>query len=333
MSDNPSKNSNPTEEIDLGQLFTIIGKWFNRLFVNFIVFFVYLKKNIFWLGGLVILGGLCGYLLNQFTDESQQLDVIVTPNLETKNYLYDVVAEIQAEINAQDTIFLQTMGVELASVKELELEINPLRSQSSESLKADDKILDLLKDFDSSEAITDILREELKDKAVKEHRLSFYFKDPFGGKETAQKIVSYINSNPYYNQLIATYRMNAEERIIRNDSLIVQIDRIIKNYTDRMGRDQLSAEGRLVLDNQEPLDVPSLLEFKNRLIRDSEAKKLDLEMKKNAITIVSFGNPYIVQKPIFQKNIILFPLIFLGAFFLLAFIRYLNRKSKEMQIG
>ncbi len=333
MSEKPSKNSNPTEEIDLGQLFAMIGQWFNRLFRGLLSVYVYLKKQVYWLGGLVVLGGLCGYLLNQFSEESQQLDVIVTPNLDTKNYLYDAVAEVQAEIKAKDTAFFRTMDVEVEDLEGFDLEINPMRSQSSEALQADDKILDLLKDFDNSEAITDILRQELKDKAVKEHRLTFYFKEPSAGKETAQKIVSYINSNPYYNKLIETYRLNALERIQQNDTLVEQIDRLVKNYTNKIGRDQQSSEGRLVLENQESLDVPSLFELKNQLIRDTETKKLDLDMKKNAITIVSFGNPYIVPKSLFKKNIILFPLIFLGAFFLLAFIRFLNRKSKEMQIG
>ena len=333
MSDNPSNKQNQTDEIDLGQLFAMIGKWFNRLFLGFLSAFVYLRKNIFWLGGLVVLGVACGYILNQLVDEKQQLDVIVTPNLETKNYLYDAVAEIQAEIIAKDTAFFGSMGLDLNKMQGFELEIIPLGAQSSEVFETNDNILELLKDFDNPAAVTDILREQLKEKAINEHRLTFSFINGDFGKEYAEKLVDYLNSNPYYNQLLVTYRSNAMQRISRNDSLVMQIDRLIDNYTNKLAKEQGGGDGRLILENQETLDVPSLFELKNQLIRDTETKKLDLEMKKNAITVVNFGNPYTVQKPLFRKNMILFPILFLGAFFLLAFIRFLNRRAKELQIG
>jgi hypothetical protein len=333
MSNNPSNNQNQSDEIDLGQLFTMIGKGFNSFFKGLLFVFVYLRKNIFWLGGLVIAGAVWGYILNQLVDEKQQLDVIVTPNLETKSYLYDAVAEIQAEIKAKDTAFFRKMGMDMEKMQGFELEINPLRSEDSETFQANDKILELLKDFDNTVGITDILREELKERAIKEHRIKFFFIDADSGSEYAKKIVDYINSNPFYNQLLDTYRANALQRIKRNDSLVLQLDRLIDNYTNKLAKEQQGSEGRLVLDNQEALDVPSLFELKNQLIRDTEAKKLDLEMKKSAITIVNFGNPYTIQKAIFRKNIILFPLLFLAGFFLVAFIRFLNRKAKEMQIG
>ena len=49
----PSTQSN-SDEIDLGQLFQLIGRGFNAIFRWFLRVFLYLKKNILLLIGLVV---------------------------------------------------------------------------------------------------------------------------------------------------------------------------------------------------------------------------------------------------------------------------------------
>lgn len=333
MSDNPVKNQKQNDEIDLGQLFKLIGTWFQVLFRNFLVVFVYLKKNIFWLAGLVILGAIFGYVINQFSEGTQRLDVIVKPNLDTKNYLYNVIEELQADIAAKDTIFFNSLGMDIEKMEGFEIEILSLKNQITSSLDDEMKVLELLKDFESNGAISDILRSQLQDKTTRDERITFYFRNSEIGEEYAHKIIAYINSNPYYRELIKVYTENAQNRIAQNDSLIRQVDVLIKNYTTKMLKEQATSEGRLVLENQEPLNIPSLFSLKNSLIESSQAKRLELERRQEAITIVNFGKSYNTPKPLYRKKIILFPLLFLGVFFLTGFIRFLNGKSKEMKIG
>ncbi|MCX2718534.1 hypothetical protein [Lentiprolixibacter aurantiacus] len=333
MSDNPTNNQNQSDEIDLGQLFAMIGRGFNNLFKGLLRGFLYLKRNLVILATLIIVGGLLGFALKFVVGEEQKLDVIVTPNLDTKNYLYDVVAEIQSDIKSKDTVFFSSMGMDMDKMDGFKIEITPLKTQSGSGLEDEMKFLELLKDFDNSDEITDILKSELEDKTTKDQRITFYFKDAKSGKEYAQKIIDYINSNPYYTDLLKVYTENAQNRIRRNDSLIGQIDVLINNYTQKMLKEQAMTEGRLVLENQEPLNIPSLFELKTRLTRDTEEKKLELEETEKAITVVNFGKPHKVQKPLFQKDVALIPLIFVGLFFLFSFIRYLNRKAKEMHAG
>ncbi len=59
---------------------------------------------------LAILGALTGFGLNQIISKKMKTEVIVSPNLESKNYLYDVVAELQANIKAEDTLFFTEFG-------------------------------------------------------------------------------------------------------------------------------------------------------------------------------------------------------------------------------
>jgi hypothetical protein len=332
MSRDLSNKPGNSDEIDLGQLFKMIGNSINRLFRGFLNFFVYVKKNIYWLGGLVVAGAVLGYGLNKLVGVEQQIDVIVTPNLDSKEYLYDVIEEIQSNAKAEDTLFFRELSVDIDKLKGFNIEIQPVVKEQSSNFEEELQFLELLQKFENSDAIEDIVRAQLMDKGSLDQRISFTFKETGTVMEEARKIMAYINSNDYYEELINIHSENAQQRIRQNDSLIKQIDLLINNYTQKMMKEDRGSEGRLVLENEEPLNIPSLFNLKNQLIKDTESKKLELKQKQEAITIVNFGKPYQVIKPLFQKNIVLYPLIFIGFFFLVTLFKYLNRKSKEMQL-
>ncbi|WP_445383560.1 hypothetical protein [Robiginitalea sp. IMCC43444] len=332
MSENLSNKQGNNDEIDLGQLFKMIGNGLNRLFHGFLKIFLFVKKNVFWLGGLAIAGAVLGFGLNKLVGVEQQIDVIATPNLDSKEYLYDVIEEIQANAKAKDTAFFSQLSVDIEKLKGFKLEITPVVSEQSSNFEDELEFLELLQKFENSAAIEDIVRAQLMDKGSLDQRISFTFKETGTVLEEARKIMAYINSNEYYRDLIKIHTENARQRIERNDSLIKQIDLLINNYTRKMMTEEKGVEGRLVLENEEPLNIPALFNLKNLLIKDTESKKLELKQKQEAITIVNFGKPYRVMKPLMQKNIVRFPLIFIGFFLLITLFKYLNRKSKEMQL-
>ena len=76
-----SKETTSNDEIDLGQLFNIIGKGFTNLFKSFLRLFLYIKRNLIKLGILVLVGLLVGFGLNQIIIKKQKIEVIVKPNL------------------------------------------------------------------------------------------------------------------------------------------------------------------------------------------------------------------------------------------------------------
>jgi len=116
-------------------------------------------------------------------------------------------------------------------------------------------------------------------------------------------------------------------RIKENDSLVNQIDELIANYAAKMLKEDSATEGRLILDNEQQLNIPGLFNLKNDLIKDIENKKLELQRRKDAITIINFGKTQQIIKPVYKKNVILFPLILLGAFFLFSLLKYINKKA------
>ena len=181
------------------------------------------------------------------------------------------------------------------------------------------------------ESIADIVRAELQNKSSFNHRITFFYKNVELGKQFADKVMAYINTNPYFVGLIEIYRSNATGRIEQNQVLLKQVDEIIANYTNSLAaKGNTSVSDRIVLDNQEQVNIADLFEYKNMLIRDIESKKLELVEKTEPVSVINFGKPQMVQKSFFGKNIVLIPLVLVAGYFLVSFLLYLNQKSRTL---
>tara|TARA_R110000744_G_scaffold89196_1_gene173533 strand:+ start:2209 stop:3204 length:996 start_codon:yes stop_codon:yes gene_type:complete len=328
MAENQSPTTqNSSDEIDLGQLFHLIGKGFNAIFQFFLRVFLYLKKNLLVLIGLVIIGLGIGFGLSNIISTKYKSEIIVKPQMESKNYLYDVISEIQSNILAKDTLFFNSIGINEIDFTGLEVTIN--RVVEEVSTERDLQYLELLQSFENIDAISDIVRAELQNKSSFNHRITFFYKNVEKGSDFANKIMSYINSNKYFDRLLKVYRSNASNRIEQNQILLNQADEIIKNYTNTLASKNESSLGeRIILDNQEQVNIADLFEYKNLLIRDIETKKIELEERTNPVALINFGKSQQVQKSFFAKKIFLVPSILLGLFFTFSLLRFLNKKSK-----
>lgn len=325
----PNNPQNSSDEIDLGQLFQLIGRGFNTIFRFFLRVFLYLKKNIAILAALVIIGLAIGYGLNQIISKKLKTEVIVKPQMESKNFLYDVIDEVQSNIEAKDTLFFESIGIDKIDFDGLEVSISRVVEVGTSEM--DMQYLELLQSFENTDAIADIVRAELQNKSSFNHRITFFYKNAELGNDFANKIMAYINSNQYFEGLIEIYRVNASSRIKENQDLLKQVDEIITNYATKMGKESTRADnGKIVLDNQETVNITGLFNLKNEIIRDIESKKIELQERTESIKVINFGKPQQVQKSFFGKNIVLIPLIFLGLFFLVSLLHYLNKKASEI---
>lgn len=326
---NQASNTN-NDEIDLGQLFKFIANGFHKLFIAFLRFFLYLKRNILILASLLILGVGAGFGLDKILTKKLKTDVIVKPQMESKNYLYDVVDEIQGNIKAKNLNFFKEIGIELEDLKGLKIEINSI-DDDKESSENEIRFLELLQSFENTDAVADIVRAELQNKTSFNHRITFFYKDVKKGKIFSEKVMAYINSNTYFDGLIQIYRKNATSRIEENTTLLKQVDQLISNYADQMTeKDVISGSDRIVLDNQERINITGLFSLKNNLIRDIESKNLELNQRTNAIKVINFGKTQEVQKPVFKNLKVFIPSLLISGFFLFSFLLFIDKKSKDL---
>ncbi len=333
--DNQNSKTNPTPDgdIDLGQLFRMIGRGFQSLFIGFLRVFIYLRRNFIKLAILFVVGILIGFALNKIVSRKQKTEVIVKPNLESKNYLYDVVDELQSNFKAKDTAFFSKIGIDVAELDNFEIYIEPLGEKNKQgNMEEDLKYLELLEKFQNDDLVTDVVRTEILNKSTLVHRITFYYKSAATGAVLSRKIMNYINSNAYFNEMVQINTQNALERIDQNKVLVGQIDTLVANYSQKMNSGRNAATGTIVLDKEEQMDLPGLLTLKNGLIRDTERKRIEIQGQKEAIRIINFGSPQEVQSSFFNNALLMVPLVLILIFLLIDFIKYLNRRALELEV-
>ncbi len=331
QSDNPRN----ADEIDFGQLFQIIGNGFKELFKRFLMSFSYLKNNMIVLGGLLVVGALIGFGLNYTMEKKLMTQVIVKPNFESKDYLYDVVEELQSTIRSKDTSFFDKIGISIADLKGFDVAIEPIQEEEDEkALDNDLKYLELLQNFKDKNFADDFIMTELLKKSVTNHRLIFTYKKASSGKANMIKILKYLNSNVYFDEIGKIFRENIQSRITKNKELVGQIDALVSDYSKSLSKqDGKLGEAKVYLESENGLNIPSLLSLKNRLLKEIEEKKVESVTAKQVIGIINIGNTQEVKKTLFNRFIISIPLVLISLFFIVSLLRYLNRKAIALNIS
>ena len=205
------------------------------------------------------------------------------------------------------------------------------RVAEASNSESDLKYLELLQSFENTDAIADIVREELQNKSSFNHRITFYYNNAAFGKEFAKKVLDYINSNSYFNGLLKIYRNNAQNRIEQDEKLLKQVDEIIVNYTNGLvKKGNNTATDKIILDNQEQVNIADIFEYKTGLIRDIETKKLELEERTVPVSVINLGETQVEHKSCFGKSIVLIPILLVLGFFIFSALIYLNKKAKSL---
>ncbi len=326
---NPNNNSQ-SDELDLNEFVLFIKRGLNNIFELILKTFVYFKKNIIKFGIAAVAGLVIGIGLNTIVSKKLKTEVIVKPNLDSRDYLYDVIEEINANIKAKNASFFQPMGIDVENMEGFEVTVSPIDKQNIKNTKEDIQYLQALEKFKNDSYILDAVKNEVSTKSSWTQRISFYYKNSEVGNIYARRLMEYINSNDYYKELANIYVENARQRIVTDENLVRQIDELVSNYSQKLTQGNISSENRIVLDAEESLDITGMLNLKNILIKDIENQKVEIQNHKEAIRVISFGQSQEVQKSFFGKSPVLIPLVLLTILFIIDLLKYFNRRAQEL---
>lgn len=327
-------NSSTPDEIDLGQLMQLLRKGLYNLGNFLLRVFIYLRKNILKLIGLIVLGLAISFGLSQIISKKLKTDVIVHPNFESKNYLYDVVDELAANIKAKNETFFGAMDVTVKDLEGFAVEVEAIEDDeviTDDGMLNEMRYLEVLENFKDESFVIDILRSELSEKSVIDYKITFTYKDAAKGPALVEKLMTYINTNKYFDDLKEVYANNAKSRIEKNTQLIAQVDELVENYSKALlAEKQKSGSGVVYMEKENTLNVPALLNMKDRLLKEIEVKKLEVAQQTGVLTILNFGKTQEVRKSFFNQTYFFIPTLLVVGFLLLSFLQYLNRKAKEI---
>ena len=321
---NKNEQNNIPEEIDLFSLKEFISKAIHNVVMNTFHFF---KKNAYKLVLLLFCGALLGGLADYFT-RSYLAEVVVNSNFTTNDYLYSRVDQLNNHFIQNKNKELPISNYKKFSRIEVEPVIDVYSFVSNTTLNVannaqNSQNFEMLKLMAEKGDINKIIEDEITSKNYYFQKINIISKEKVDEKDI-KSIIKHLNKDTYFDSILHLNIENIKERIVKRDSTISQINKLIQSYSSSIASGNAS-----VMFKNENSEVNSLINQKNELIQKIEQDKLSLISQNKIIKENTIVYNKINDKGIANKLKFLFPVLFIFLFFVIDYLKYLNKKSQK----
>ncbi|HKK12469.1 MAG TPA: hypothetical protein VJ945_06530 [Flavobacteriaceae bacterium] len=347
-----------SEEVDLGQLFKLIGNAFNRffrfigsilngLFLAFVWLVFFFKRHAIKIVIAAVLGFGFGFLKEKISRPIYQSSVIVKQNYDTGKNLYGLIDYYNQLIKDKDTLTLKLMlgtPTQLASsIKSIE--IKPTISETQLIKNYDNYI----KGLDSTLAATidyETYYENIDLWEFGEQEISIKSKERTNLSSVFDKIVENINKSEYFkreNEKDINQLNNREaalrQVLTKGDSLQNVYKRVLEMPLDQASGSQTSItiEGSDQIDKTKEFELyKSEIEIRRELVqieREREDKEQILEIVTNKQDTAILNNNVVIFNREFSQKLfytLAFALITILILLGLNFIKFLERYKDKL---
>ena len=325
--------SGADQEMDLTDIFTL----FQRIFYKFLALCFKAIDFIFkswWIILLLIIGGATfGYFTKG--EPSYKSVIVVKSNFGSQAYLYNAIKQFDDNLSEKDLVFMESNGLtaEDTSIKGVEIEpiidvITLMKNLEKNSDRALNTVVKELEGKDDQE----LFASDRFYTNYGHHKLIVYLKNE-EAKKDIEKIIDFVNNQPHIKIIKEKNLKNVDERIMRNETTISQLDELIENYTKQPDLSSLNKEQLAFFNNSNEIDFGDILTIKRDLIVNTEFLKN--ELAESSDTVVAVSDIQATKNDSFKnRKEIIYPTVLVLIFLSLAGLRftYLSlRKEVEAQ--
>lgn len=224
-----------SDEIDLGQLFQLIGRGFQRLF-DFIAsifkglfhvliaILLFVQKNFIILAAAVIIGAVGGYFADQYKTPKYISKMVVEPNFNSVQQLYNNIDFYNDLAEAEDSISLaNALGIEVmeaSSIKELFVDSY---SDENQKIKLFDEFIRELDTTTVKALDFESYLMNFNSMDARFHQISIIATNDQVAKKVQPAIVTSISANEYFK---LQKRINDENLKLQEDIYMNQLSEI-----------------------------------------------------------------------------------------------------------
>lgn len=231
-----------SDEIDLGQLFQMIGNGFKKLF-NFIgsifkgifhvlmLFLIFIQKHLVKFLTAAILGLGLGIFLDYSSDQKYISSMVVEPNFNSVQQLYNNVDFYNELAKAKDSVALskalKVSSDEAASIKQIEIESY---SDENQKIKLFDKFI---RELDTSTVKVINYESYLKNFNTFDarfHKINVISIDNSVAKKIQPELIKSISNNEYFKLQKDMNDVNIELRDVLYKQQLKEIDSLQQLY-------------------------------------------------------------------------------------------------------
>ena len=329
MSTTPQNNDN--QEIDLSQISKAIGNFFDTVSTSIFRGILFIKKKLFILIALFIIGAVGGYYLDANL-KSYNHEIIVSPNFGSTDYLYSKIDLLDSKIKERDTLFLKSIGIK--NPKSLvSIEIDPIidiysfvNNNTVIATNAQNtQNFELVKLLSEDGDINKVIKDKLTSKNYSHHTIQIVTNSLISNKSTIDPLLAYLDESVYFKQIQKTYLDNIKIKMNQNEGIIEQIDNMLNQFSSLTASNQKS--DKLVYYN-ENTQLNEIIKTKYSLVEELGNQRLNLvnysEIIKKNTSVLNVKN----SKGLNNKMKLMLPLFLILCFFGISILGAFYKRQK-----
>lgn len=300
-------------EIDLSQVSNTFKKGINNTLSMVSQAIKFIKEKFIILLLLVIVGSVGGSLYAKY-NKKYESQIIVTPNFNTVDYLYEQVTLINSKIQQKDVEFLTKVGI-VPSSEITQIEIEPITGLYK-FLIQEDNYFEIFKILSENNDAKKVAEDPSTSKYFTNHQITVSSNAKVNQK-VLENIMKYINSSKFYETFRADILQNLKDKIVSNEATVLQIDGILnKAGSATTGASSISVNGESQWDK--------LVEVKTDLIQENHELKVHKHTLKYIVTPLDYAANIEDKKSLYNKYYIVFPMMLVALFIVFTWIRKLK---------
>ena len=308
-------STNPSnQEIDLLKVTNNLSKKLSSSFNYFISFIQFIKRNILYILAVFILGAVLGFLYDK-NFKKYYSNIIVSPNFETVDYLYDKVELANSNINQEAKEFLPSIDVNLES-KISQIEIESV-SDIYKFIQQEETYMDVFKIMSENNDANKVINDYATNKYFPLHKITIKSANKVSESDLIN-IMKFINDSDYYNKNRVEIVKNIKDKIEKNNLSIEQINKILNS----VGSEAKSSSAVFYSDNTQLND---LVKNKTLLIQENHELSVHVKNLDYNITPINYSPNIIDKSGINGKMKFILPFVFVFGFLAFAFLRKVNK--------
>jgi hypothetical protein len=289
------------QEIDLGLVAKGIKNFFQGIINSFFDFIFFLKKKIIIVSSLFVIGVALGYFLDKNSSYTQ--DILVMPNFGSNEYLYKKIEFLNSRIIENDSVFFKSIGISNSEIIG-KLEIKAINGVFQFVNQGDEnkQNFELIKLMAEEGNIEEIVKEVAISKNYYLHNITFKTKEKINKPNVIDPILNYLQDSDFYKTQQKIYQKNIDNKISFNDSLIVQIDKLILNLSNNKGGN---------ISFSEEKGISELINKKDQLIKETQNLIINRSLYEEIIKTQNVSINNINTKGLNHKMKLFLPILFI----------------------
>jgi len=310
---------NTSEEIDLGYIFKKSNDFFKRIVRSFFQILEFFKKYFIIVIVLLILGFGYGYYKDSKVVPTYTNEVLVIPNFESVDYLYDKIEVINNKISSGDTLYLQqVVDTNFRKLRGIKIEpIVDIYNFVSKSYRN----FDVLRLFAEKQDFSEYIEDLSTSKYYKYHRMEISVLGNGSSEKMIADLFTFLNENEHFKEYQKVFVENNKFEIREYHNMVTQIDSLLKANA------QMNATANVNITNS--ADLFQLITRKKDILEEIAQLKTQEIDYNSTIKIVNADYNLETKSFLSLSNKVKYPLMLVFLFSMVFFILYLFKNLKR----